>query len=183
MLIDNLCSFVPLGAPLSLVAAAGVNIPSSQMYDFAGVGAGVAPPSIWGTPTSYGQADAMGVGGERPELVVSIGVLPVTGNSATLNAALQAAADNGSNQPGTWNTIGESGAIGVTNLAAGTVFCRLPWLPPFPANLRPRFLRMLFQVPSATNFTAGTIAWALVVPPGGRDDQFNKYVPKNFAVQ
>jgi hypothetical protein len=183
MLIDSLVSFVPLGSPLSLVAAAGVNIASPNMYDFAGVGAGVAPPDIWGTPTSFGQPDAMGVGGARPELVVAIGVAPTTSNSATLNAALQAAADNGSNQPSTWYTIGESGAQAVANLTANTVFCRLPWLPPFPANLRPRFLRMLFQVPSATNFSAGSINYALVVPPGGRDDLFNKYMPKNFLVQ
>jgi hypothetical protein len=116
-------------------------------------------------------------------LAVAIGIAPTTSNSATLEVALQAAADNGSNQPGTWQTIGTSGAQSVANLPANTVFCRLPWLPPFPANLRPRFLRLLFIVPSGTNFSAGTIAYALVVPPGGRDDLFNKYVPKNYVVQ
>jgi len=181
MITDALLSFVPIGSPLSLVAAAGVNIPSLNIIDLSGAGFGVTPPSIWGTTNSFGQADAMGVG-ERPELAIAIGTALTTANSATLNAALQAAADNGSNQPGTWQTIGESGAQTVANLIANTVFCRLPWLPPFPAGLRPRFLRLLFQVPSATNFTAGTISSALVVPPGGRDDTFAKFQPKNYVV-
>lgn len=181
MIIDALLSFVPIGSPLSLVAGAGVNIPSSVTIDLSGAGLGVTPPSYWGTTTSFGQADAMGVG-ERPELAIAIGTALATGNSATLNAALQAAADNGSNQPLTWKTIGESGAQTPADLIANTVFCRLPWLPPFPAGLRPRFLRLLFQVPSATNFTAGTISSALVVPPGGRDDTFGKYQPKAYVV-
>ena len=180
MRTDALLSFVPIGGNLSLIAAAGVDIPSTNVIDLLGLGVGVAPTSIYGNTSVFGQADAMGVGGMRPELNVTIGTALVTGDSATLNAALQAAADDGTNNPGTWQTLAETGELTAAQCVANTVIMRLPWLPPFPANLRPRFLRLLFQVPAATAFTAGTIASALVVPV--RDDQFNKYGAKNFVV-
>jgi hypothetical protein len=180
MITDALLSFVAIGSPLSLVGADGVAIPSTNTIDLAGVGAGNAPPAIWGNTTSFGQADAMGVGGLRPELNVTVGTAATTGNSATLNVALQAAADNGSNQPGSWQTIGESGALTAAQLTANQVIFRSPWLPPFPVNLRPRFLRLLFQPAAATHFTAGTIASALVVTV--RDDWFVGQQPRNYAV-
>lgn len=185
MISDALLSFVPLGGSLSLVAGAGVNIASPNVIDLLGLGVGVAPSDrIWGTPSVFGAPDAMGVGGDRPELNVSVGTAPTAGaGTPTLNVALQGAIDTGAGgnyQPGTWNTFAESGAIAIANLTANTVIFRCPWLPPFPANLRPRFLRLLFQIPSATNFATGTIASALVVPV--RDDQFNKYAAKNYSV-
>ena len=72
-------------------------------------------------------------------------------------------------------------AIIIGNLTANQVIARLPWLPPFPPNLRPRFLRLLGRIPAATDFTAGTIASALVTFV--RDDQFNKYAANNYKVQ
>jgi hypothetical protein len=178
MLLDSSLSFVPLGSPLSLVAAAGVSIPSNVL-DILGQGVGQAPANIFGTPTLYG--GDVGIGHIRPELMVSIGVACTTSNSATLNAALQAAPDTGvtgNYQPGSWTTLVETGAIAAANLTAGQVIARFPFLPAFPANLRPRFLRLLFQVPAATNFTAGTIAYA--VPTMTRDDI--AYGAKNFTV-
>lgn len=180
---DALLSFVPLNSALSLVAGAGINIPSPNIIDLLGPGVGVAPSlSIIGNVTNYGASDGMGVG-KSMELLVTIGTTLTTSNSATLNAALQAAADTGSAggyQPGTWNTIVETGPIAVANLTAGTVIFRCPWLPPFPANLRPRFLRLLFQVPTGTDFTAGTIGSALAVMI--RADQFNRYAANNYKV-
>lgn len=177
MMIDALLSFT--NGPLSMVGGAGVAIPSPNIIDLAGPGVGVPVPNIWGKATSFGAPDAMGVGSIRPELVVTISTLLVTGNAATLNAALQAAADNGSNQPGAWNTLVETGAIAVANLTAGQLIARFPWVPPFPPGLRPRFLRMLFSPAAATNFTAGALLANVTVV---RDDQFNQFVPKNFAV-
>ena len=103
------------------------------------------------------------------------------GATSTLNVALQAAADLGTPtyQPSTWNTLAETGAIAVANLTANTVIARFPWLPPFPSNLRPRYLRLLFSIATA-NMTAGTIASAIVTLV--RDDQFNKYAAKNYTV-
>lgn len=181
MRTDALLNFIAPGSPLSMVAGAGVNIPSNVL-DLLGVGAGVAPPSIIGQTTNFGAPDAMGTGMLRPELVVAVGTTFTTSTGCTLNIALQAAADAGSPtwQPSTWQTLIETGAIAVGNLVAGTVLARFPWVPPFPANLRPRFLRLLFQVPSGDDFTAGTIGWATVTTV--RDDQFNKYAVGNYVV-
>jgi len=179
---DALLAFVPIGSPLSIVLNSGQNV-SSGIIDLLGLGAGVAPgnTTIFGTQSAiFGSPDAMGVGGMRPELNVTIGTAGV-GATSTLNVALQAAADLGTPtyQPSTWNTLAETGAIAVGNLTANTVVARFPWLPPFPANLRPRFLKLLFSVATA-NLTAGTIASAIVTLV--RDDQFNRYAQKNYTV-
>ena len=175
MILDSQLSFVPLGSPLTV---AGVAVASPNVIDLLGQGVGTAPVSIFGTPTVFGAPDAMGVGGPRPELNITVGTAFSGGTN--LNVALQAAADAGTPtyQPSTWNTLAESGTILTANLTANTVIFRIPWLPPFPANLRPRYLRLLFT-PSGT-FTLGNISSAVVVPV--RDDQFNKYAAHNYTV-
>ena len=177
MILDSQLSFVPIGGNLAVTSAA---VPSTGTIDLLGAGVGVAPPSIFGNTTVFGAPDAMGVGGARPELNVTTGSAAWAGGTS-LNVALQGAIDTGSAGgylPGTWNTFAESGAIAAANLTANLVIFRLPWLPPFPANLRPRFLRLLFT-PVGT-FTAGTIASAVVTLV--RDDQFNKYAAANYSV-
>jgi hypothetical protein len=184
MITDALLNFVPIGGNLSLIAGAGVSVPSINTIDLLGAGVGVAPSDrIIGNATVFGAPDAGGVGGMRPELVVNVGTAFVTANGATLNVALQGAADTGAAGgylPSTWQTLIETGALTAAQLTALQTIARFPWVPPFPANLRPRFLRLLFQVPAATNFTAGTIANALVTTV--RDDQFNRYAAKNYTV-
>lgn len=186
MRVDALLAFVPINGNLSLVAAAGVDIPSTNVIDFLGLGVGVVAPNadsgypIIGTPTTFGAPDAMGVGGMRPELNVTIGTALATATAATLSVAFQLATDDGTGNPGTWNTIAQSGEITAAQGVANTTIARFPWLPPFPETLRPRFARLLFQVPAATLFTAGTIASALVTTV--RDDWFQKYAAKNYNV-
>lgn len=184
MILDTQLSFVPLGSPLSLIGGAGISVPSPGIIDLLGLGVGVAPNErIWGTTAVFGQPDAGGVGGFRPELVVNVGNAFVTANAATLNAALQGAPDQGAAgnyQPGAWQTYEETGALTAAQLTPLQTIMRLPWVPPFPANARPRYLRLLFQVPAATNFTAGSIQNAVVTTV--RDDLFNKFAPKNFNV-
>ncbi len=182
MITDSQLNFIPIGAPLSLIAGAGVSIPS-QALDLLGQGVGTAPSgNIIGTASLFGE-DA-GVGGRRrPELASAIGIALATANAATFNMALQAAPDTGlagGYQPGTWSTLVETGAIAVAKLTAGTPIGRFPILPAFPANLAPRYLRLLVQVPAATNFSAGTIAFATMT--WVRDDQSNKFAAKNFTV-
>jgi hypothetical protein len=176
MILDATLSFIPIGSPLTITSAAL----ASNVIDLLGVGAGVNPAnsSIFGNVTLFGAPDAMGVGGARPELNVTVGTVFASGTN--LNVALQGAADLGTPtfQPDTWNTFAETGTILTAKLLANTVIARFPWLPPFPANLRPRFLRLLFT-PSGT-FTTGTIASALVTTV--RDDQFNKYAANNYKV-
>lgn len=183
MRIDASIAFVPVGVPQSLVGAAGVSFPSVYTVDLLGSGVGTAPTVIFGTPSVYGSADAAGVGLKRVEMAVAVGTAFATSNSATLNVQLQGAIDTGSGggyQPGTWNTFVETGTITAANLTAGSVIMRFPWLPPFPFNLRPRYLRLNFSIPSGTNFTAGTIAYA--VPTLGRDDFASAYAARNYVV-
>lgn len=177
MRLDSQLSFVPYGSPLSLVGGAGVAIPSN-VIDLLGAGVGQPSPNIIGNVSVFG-AD-IGVGGIRPEIMAAIGVTCTTANSATLNLALQYAADNGSNQPGTWETAEETGAIPVATLVAGLVFARFPFVPTLTANKRPRFTRLLAQVPSGTNFSAGTLGFALVTLI--RDDLNQKNAARNFVV-
>jgi len=183
MRLDASLAFVPVGSPLSLVGGLGVSFASPNIIDLLGQGVGTAPANIFGTPTIFGSADAKGVGKTRVELAVATGTAFATSDSATLNVQLQGAADQGvggSYQPSTWYTFGESGAMAAANLTANTVICRLPWLPPWPFSLRPRFLRLNFFIPASTQFTTGTIAYA--VPVEGRDDYSAQYAAKNYAV-
>lgn len=179
MITDAKLGFVFPNSPLSLVAAAGVDIPTSP-YDMLGNGPGTAVTNIYGNSTLPGQADAMGVGGERPELFVVIGTALVADTGTpTLNVQLQAAADDGSNNPSTYQVLGESGELTVAQCTANQIVARLPWLPPFPANLRPRFIRLNFAIPAGTNLSAGTIKAALVTTT--RDDPFMLQQPANYT--
>lgn len=160
MLTDARLVFVPDVAPLSIVAAAGVSVPSNVL-DLMDVGVGLPPPNIIGNASVF-QTD-LGVGVRHPNIAIAVGVAFTTATGATLNIALQGAPDTGAGggyQPGTWTTITETGPIPVTSLTAQTALNKMeitPDLAPFP-----RFLRLLFQVPAATDFTAGTIAYAKI---------------------
>lgn len=177
---DALLAFVPIGGNLSLVAGAGVDIPSN-VIDLLGKGVGVAPGSIIGNATLFGSDQ--GIGGFRPEINAVIGTALTAVAASTLTGKLQAAADQGAAgnyQPDTWNTIAQTGAMTAAQLAAGTVFLRFPFLPAFPATLRPRFLRLLFSPSAGGSFSAGTVAAALVTFV--RDDQANKLAARNYSV-
>lgn len=190
MLLDALVNFgADLGTPFSLVLANGA-WPLPGIIDLFGNGVGAAPTSIYGRTSNLGPGADMGIPTERPELYVQIGTAVATATAAALNVALQAAPDTGAAgnyQPGTWQTLGESGWLTAAQLVAGRVIFRSPWLPAFPANLNPRFVRLLAQVGTlaggtgaAVSFTAGSINMAAVTQ--GRDDYAIAYTPKNFSV-
>lgn len=184
MITDALLNFLSLGGNLSMVGAPGADIFAPNTIDLLGTGVGTAPASIYGNSTVFGQADGMGVGGLRPELVVTVGTSLATVNASTLTVQLQGAPDLGAAggyQPGTYTTFSSSGAMSVAQLTAGTFIFRSPWLPPFPANARPRYLRLRFAFPAGTDMSAGTIASALVTLV--RDDYFVSQQPRNYAVQ
>lgn len=186
MFTDALNSFQPLGSPLSLVGGVGVDFRATNIIDLLGLGVGVPAPQTNGGPiignvATFGSPDGMGVGGTRPELYVTIGTaLAADTGAPTLTVQFQAAEDDGTGNPDTWQTIAQTGEISVAQGTAETVIARLPWLPPFPENLRPRFLSLNFAVPAGTNFSAGTIASALVTIT--RDDPFNRQSAKNYTV-
>lgn len=179
MRLDSQLAFVP--APLSMVAAAGVSIASTNVIDFLGNGVGTAPTNLIGTATKFAQDPGVGDGKTIPKLQITTGAAFTTGTAATLNVAIQYAADDGTNNPSTWYTAAETGEIPAANLTAAEVIARLD-VPPMPPQLASgaRFMRLLFQIPAGTLFTAGTIAYAGIVPV--RDDQANKFAAKNFSV-
>lgn len=179
MMLDASLAFVQFGAPLSLVAGAGVSI-QSAIIDLMGAGVGQPVTNIVGNAAQPGQADAMGVGPDRPELAIALGDALVTANAATLEIDLQGAPNAAGNVPGAWQTFGGQSGITAALGIANRVVCRLPWLPPWPFNERPRFLRLNFVVPAATNFTAGTIAYAL--PTTARFDPFHLQAAKNYVI-
>ena len=173
---DSLLSFVPIGGNLSLVTG-GANAVASNVIDLLGNGVGVAPTSIIGTATVFGTD--MGIPQMRPEINVTTGLANWAGGTS-LTVALQGAVDAGTPtyQPGTWITFGEVPGLTTAQLLASTVIGRLPWLPAWPQNVLPRFLRLLFT-PVGT-FTVGVIASAIVTIV--RDDQANKYAAKKYKV-
>lgn len=180
MLLDSKIAFVPLGTPLSLVAAAGVDIPTDP-YDILGDGPGTPVRNIHGNATLPGQADAMGVGPTRPEVVINVGTAAVNGTGTPgLTVMFQAAPDDGSNNPGTYETLWQSDEYLAADLVAGAPLARIPWVPPIPVNLRPRFLRLLFAVSTGEAFSAGTIAYAGVTVT--RDDTYQLQAAKNYTM-
>ncbi len=187
MRTDSLLMPVPLTAPLSLVAGAGINIPSS-VIDLLGLGAGVSPAAagqIIGTTYNQQFGTDFGIGDDRLLMDIVIGVGLVTANAATLNLAFQAAPDTGLTGgwlPGTWQTLVETGPVTAAQGVANTRIARWDWPPSFPENQPPpRFIRLLAQVPAATNFTAGTIAFALAT--SARDDMSQRYAARGYVAQ
>lgn len=188
MITDALVAFLPIGSNLSLVGGSATEF-FSNVLDLLGAGVGVAPPNIIGTRTTFGTD--LGVGGKRPEINVTIGTA-VTANIANtvLRIALEAAADQGAAgnyQPSTWTNIVSEDAIALSNLTAGAVPFRVPFLPTFPPGLMPRYLRLRFSPQLSTtnaypsgDFLTGTIASALIT--NVRDDWAAKYAAKNFSV-
>lgn len=182
---DALVAFTPIGSPLSLIAGAGVDV-ASNVVDLFGYGVGVVIPDTNGNPiignvATAGSPDGGGVGGIRPELNVTIGTALVADTGTpTLTPQFQAAIDDGTGNPGTWQTIVQGPDITVAQGTANTVIFRVPYLPPFPADLRPRFVRLNFAIPAGTNFSAGNIASALVTTV--RDDQANKFAARNYSM-
>lgn len=180
MILDALLSFIPVGGTLSLVAGAGIAIPSTNTIDILGSGVGTPPKNIIGNTTLFGEDS--GIGHWKPEIQIGFLNNFVTANGATLNVAFQGAPDTGAAGgylPGTWTTFVETGAMAVASLVAGGI-ARLDWPPAFPPNALPRYLRLLFSPPAGTNFTTGTISSAVVTM--NRPDLANKYQVRNYAV-
>jgi len=123
MITDALVSFVPIGGNLSLVAGAGVVIPSPNTLDLLGSGVGTAPPNIIGTRAVFGTD--LGVGGRlRPELNITVGVALTGAVGQQLKVALQAAIDlgaGGNYLPGAWVDIASQDGINLANIAGGAV--------------------------------------------------------------
>lgn len=165
---------------LSASQAITATAPSTNVYDVAGVGVGVAVPSFFGTATVFGDdigGGGPGAEGSPPQLQVLVNTTFTAGGSATLQIQLQAAIDNGSNQPGTWDTIVESDTLPVANLTATQannplVSFTIPRR--YPGQGFPRFYRLNYVVATGP-MTAGALSAQILT---GIDD--NPIYPPNF---
>ncbi len=179
MELDGLLAFVNYGAPLSLAnLAAGAGV-ASNVIDLIGSGVGVAPPNIIGTRTVFGTD--LGIGRQKTQLLCTTGTAFATSDSAELNIQFQAAVDSGAGggyQPGTWQTLVETGYMTAAQLGAAVTVARFDYPPSFPFGTLPRFLRLYFQILTGTVFTAGTIAFAM--PTSARDDV--NFGAKNYSL-
>jgi hypothetical protein len=200
MRLDAQLSFVPIGSSFSLVGAAGIGFASPTTIDLLGQGVGTAPLNIIGDTLTTGFNSGnfgtdLGIGRYKPMTEVIIGSTFTTANGATLNVQFQGATDTGATgnyQPGTWQTFVETGTLTAAQLilpaglgsgvvTASPVIARFDFPPSFPPGFSPRYLRLFFSIATGTNFTAGTIAAAIVTTV--RDDLAQKYAAKNFIVQ
>lgn len=147
------------GLLLSSAQVLTVTAPSTNIFDTAGVGSGIAPPDRFGTATLFGQD--IGGGGplaSPPTLGVRVGTAFTAAGAATLQVQLQSAVDAGTPTyaPGTWDTIDETDTLAVALLTAGQ------WLAQFVVPLRypgqglPRFYRLNYIIATGPMLT-GTI--------------------------
>jgi len=180
MLIDSLVSFIPPGSPLSLVAGAGVSIPSN-VIDLLGLGAGIAPSSsaIIGNVTTFGADLGIGELKGQLEVLFTTGLVAVGGS--TLNIQFQVAPEDATtHQPGTWQTLVETGPMTAANLGINKRAARFDYPPVFPETLRPRFARLLFSPSAGGSFSAGAVVAPVTMQ---RDDVANLNQPRNYAVK
>lgn len=177
MRIDSQLVFIP-----AALAVLGATVYSTNVIDLLGLGVGVTAAAgnvIKGNATVFGADLGVGDGLLIPKLQVSVGTAFTTGNAATLTVQWQFAEDDGTGNPGSYQVFAQSPAMTAAQLTASTIIARMDYPAAFPENFAPRFTRLAL-VPLVGAFTAGTIAFAGIVPV--RDDAANRYAAGNFTV-
>jgi len=164
---------------LSTNQAVTVTAPSTGVYDAAGLGVGVAVTNRIGVAGTVFGSDLGGGGplASGPQLGAWVTTTFTAGGSATLRVQLQAAIDNGSGSPGTWDTIQQTDDIPVAQLVAGTPGRPLTsfTVPDrYLGQAFPRFYRVNYLV-STGPMTAGAVSAALLT---GIDDV--SFYPSNY---
>lgn len=155
---------------LSSTQAITVTAASTGTYDTAGVGVGNAVTNRIGNATVFGED--VGGGGplaSGPQLGVWVTTAFTAGGAGTLRVQLQAAIDNGSNQPGTWDTIAQTDDFALASLVVSSpqrplVSFTVP--DRYPGQGFPRFYRLNYVVGTGP-MTAGAVNAALLT---GIDD-------------
>ncbi len=151
MILDSLLS-------LSSAQAITATAASTNTFDVSGAGVGNPVPQRFGVQSSV-FGDDMGGGGPlatAPQLGVQVSTAFAAAGAATLQVQLQAAIDNGSNQPGTWDTIAQTDAFAKSLLTAGQWLARFTVPDRYPGQGFPRFYRLNFVVATGP-MTAGAV--------------------------
>lgn len=155
------------GAQFSNAQAITATANSTNVFDVTGAGAGNAPAMIGagGVNTAMGVDIGAGDGMAIPE--VQLVITTATTVTGTLTVALQAAPDNGSYSPGTYESIYTSAAFtGATQLPLNGVLTFQ--VPPIPPGLAlPRFYRLVYTVTGSISVVVS--AALLLNPPLQRD--------------
>lgn len=140
----------------------------------------ITPNLTFGTATVFGED--LGIGsGIVPKFSISLLTTFLTASAATLNVAIQGAVDNGGGTIAglTWTTYDETGPIAAAQLLLNTSI-RMWWPHRIVGAALPRFIRLLYQLPAATSFTAGSINLAILTLT--RDDWSAGAYPANYTV-
>lgn len=151
---------------LSSNQAITVTAPSTGIIDLTGLGVGMVANStnlIFGETTGQatvpGYDAGIGDGVSPPVLICIVGTAFTAAGAATLQPQLQAAIDDGTGNPSTWDTIAEQDAYAKTLLTAGKQIAEFTLPHRYPGQGFPRFYRINYVVATGP-FTAGTIAYA-----------------------
>lgn len=174
-------AFLDQALKLSVAQAVTVTAASTNLYDVTGAGSGNSPNMTFGV-NALGVAQTAGFdigtgdAAARPTLLLSVDTTFTAGGAATLTAQIQAAPDNGSNAPGTFTTIIETGALALAQLVAGKLFAiPIPGLA--PGEALPRFYRVNYVVATGP-MTAGAISASILLDA---PTQINVQYPANFV--
>jgi hypothetical protein len=145
-------AFLDASLNFSQAQAITVTAASTNLYDITSAGSGNAPAmnGANGVNTDLGGDIFAGDGQAIPQVFVNVNVTGTTTNTITIN--IQSAPDNGSYSPGTWTTIGSSGAIVADTLIAGDalIINGNPLPPHIPL---PRFYRLQYVCSGTLSIT------------------------------
>lgn len=143
----------------------------------------VAPNLSFGNAADFGEDLGVGSGMNNLHIGIYLNSALTSTNSATLNVAFQGAVDPTTNSSGsfsslTWTTYSETGAITASNLTLNGVI-RMAWPHRQIAAGLPRFVRLFYQLPGSTAFSAGSVSSYVML---SRDDWAAGLYPSNFIV-
>jgi hypothetical protein len=158
MIMDNLLmldgSFSSAGQYSGTPVNSGVtfktgNQPSANCIDISNI-----------ATSALGRGLDFGIG--RDLLLYCLVTAAFTGSSSTLQVQLQYAPDNGSGMPGTWQTVAQSVAYTLAQLAQGAELLRVDLPAMSPSSVTPKFIQMNYVV-GVANMTAGAIMSAVAL--------------------
>lgn len=154
MYIDNNCVLSSAQAITSTAA-------STNVYDITGQGVGVVVHPNPGATGTVGEDIGIGDGVSPPQIVAIVGTAFTASGAATLQVQVEAAVDDGTGNPGTWQILEQTDTYAKTLLTAGQKIVRYTIPHRYPGALPPRFYRLNYVVATGP-MTAGTVSAYIV---------------------